>query len=359
MGLRYLRSSANVCCGDNSGTLKAPRRRISVKDVAAKSGVSFPTTSKVLNGKGSVSELTRARILRVAAELGYVPNLQARSLVMQSTRAVGVISSDFSDHNLSRFLVGAEQEARRQGYSVLITSIESDGSGGASALRALMERRVDGVLLAAPLMEDDPTAMRSFDRSVPVVSLHHVPGGGVATVGSDHELTGFLATDHLIARGHRRIATVIGARGRRVTQSRLHGYRRALERARITFDPELVEDGNWAITGAELAVEKLLERCADLTAISVQNDIMAIGVLSALRRLGKRVPEEVAVVGCDDIDQAAYTVPPLTTVHVPFFETGERAMQLLLTMIAAGAPTPRKLLLPVWLVVRASSGRPT
>jgi len=323
--------------------------------VAARSGVSFQTTSKVLNGKGSVSAVTRTRILRVASELGYVPNLQARSLVMRSTREVGLVASDFSDHNLSRFIVGAEREARRQGYSVVITSVDQDGSGGELALRALMGKRVDGVLLAAPQMEEDHVAVQALERTVPAVSLHHVPGGGVATVGSDHELTGLLATRHLVAKGHRQIATVIGARGRRVTQSRLRGYRRALEEAGFAFDEELVEDGDWGIAGALTATMHLFEHRPEITAIFAQNDTMAIGVLSALRNLGKRVPEDCAVIGCDDIEMAAHTVPPLTTIHVPFYETGEEAMRLLLSMIAAGSVVPRNVLLPVHLVVRAST----
>ena len=124
----------------NSRTASAPRpaRHVSVKDVAARSGVSFQTTSKVLNGKGSVSVLTRARILSAASDLGYVPNLQARSLVMKSTRAVGLIASDFSDPNQSRFIVGAEREARRQGYAVVITGIEAEGSAAEYALPAMM-----------------------------------------------------------------------------------------------------------------------------------------------------------------------------------------------------------------------------
>ena len=336
-------------------TIQGPTRHVSVKDVAARSGVSFQTTSKVLNGKGSVSEVTRTRILRVASELGYVPNLQARSLVMRSTREVGLVASDFSDHNLSRFIVGAEREARRQGYSVVITSVDPDGSGGELALRALMGKRVDGVLLAAPQMEEDHIAVRALERTVPAVSLHHVPGGGVATVGSDHELTGLLATRHLVDKGHRQIATIVGARGRRVTQSRLRGYRRALEEAGLAFDSELVEDGDWEIAGALKATTRLLERRPNITAIFAQNDTMAIGVLSALRTMGKRVPDECAVVGCDDIEMSAHTVPPLTTIHVPFFETGAEAMRLLLSMIAAGSVVPRNVLLPVHLVVRAST----
>jgi len=336
--------------------LGRPTRHVSVKDVAARSGVSFQTTSKVLNGKGSVSAATRARILRVASDLGYVPNLQARSLVMQSTRAVGLIASDFSDHNLSRFIVGAEREARRQGYAVIITSIEPEGSSGEYALPALMERRVDGILLAAPQMEEDRAAAHVLERTVPAVSLYGVPGGGVSTVGSDHELTGLLATRHLIARGHRVIATITGNRKRRVTQSRLRGYRRALKEAGVPFDAELAEDGQWDIGAAHAATGRLFERRPQITAVFAQNDYMAIGVLSALRGLGKRVPDDCAVVGCDDIDMAAYTAPPLTTIHVPFFEMGAEGMRLLLTMIASGSVEPQTLLVPVHLIARASSG---
>ena len=335
--------------------VQRPGRHVSVKDVAALSGVSFQTTSKVLNGGGSVSDVTRARIQQAAADLGYVPNLQARSLVMQKTQTVGVITSDFRDHDLSRFIAGAEQEARRQGYGVMIASIEPEGSLTEYALPAMMERRVDGILLAAPQMEEDLALEHVLDRSLPVVSLHHVPGGGVATVGSDHELTGVLATRHLVERGHRVIATVTGTRGRRITQSRLRGYRRVLEDADLPVDAELVEEGMWQIDGAVLATHSLLDRRPEITAIFAQNDVMAIGVLSALRGMGKRVPGDCSVVGCDDIDMAAYTIPPLTTVHIPFYETGAEAMRLLLTMAAGGVAPARGVLLPVQLIVRGST----
>ena len=337
-------------------TPSRPTRHVSVKDVAARSGVSFQTTSKVLNGKGSVSAVTRARILRAAQDLGYRPNLQARSLVMRSTRAVGLVASEFSDPNLSRFIVGAEREARRQGFAVVLTGIEPEGSGGEYALPALMERRVDGILLAAPQMEDDRAAARALERTVPVVSLYHFPSARVASVGSDHEHIGWLATRHLIDKGHRLIATIVGTRQRRVTQSRLQGYRRALEEAGLPFDNELVVDGNWETVAAGAATKALFERRPDIRAVFAQSDAMAIGVLSALRELGKRVPEDCAVAGCDDIEMAAYAVPPLTTIRVPFFETGTEAMRVLLTMISTGSSVPRKVLLPVQLVARASTG---
>ncbi len=332
---------------------------MSVKDVAARSGVSFQTTSKVLNGGGSVSELTRARILKVASDLGYVPNLQARSLVMQRTQTVGVITSDFSDRNLSRVLAGAEQEARRQDFSVIISNIEPEGSGTEYALPAMMERRVDGILLAAPPMAEEAALEQVLDRTLPMVSLHPVPGGGVTTVGPDDTEVGVVATRHLLAGGRRIAATLTGARTRQTTEARLEGYRRALAGGGVEFDPDLVEDGAGDISGGRAATQRLLARRPDVAAIFGQNDLMAIGALSALRDSGRSVPGDCAVVGCDDIDIAPYTTPPLTTVHVPFYEMGTEAMRLLLGMITDGPAPERNVILPVHLIIRASTGQET
>ena len=328
---------------------------MSVKDVAARSGVSFQTTSKVLNGKGSVSDVTRARILRAARELGYVPNLLARSLVMHSTRAVGLVASDLGDSNLSRFIVGAEQEARRRGYSVIVTGVDGGGTGGGEALPALIERRVDGILLAAPDLEVDRSSRKSLQGALPVVSLHHVPVRVSAVVGCDDEAIGHLATAHLLERGHRRIATITGPPGRHATAGRLAGYRKALEDAGIEFDAGLVAPGRDEIDGALKATTELLGRRPDVTAVFAQNDVMAIGVLAALRELGRSVPAGCAVVGCDDIDIAAYTAPPLTTVRVPFTDVGEHAMRALLDTIESATPPPARPPLDVHLVVRQSS----
>ncbi|HET9780807.1 MAG TPA: LacI family DNA-binding transcriptional regulator [Candidatus Dormibacteraeota bacterium] len=332
-------------------------RHVSVKDVAARSGVSFQTTSKVLNGGGSVSELTRARILQAASDLGYVPNLQARSLVMQRTQTIGVITSDFSDHNLSRVLVGAEQEARRQDYGVIVSSIEPEGSGTEYALPAMMERRVDGILLAAPQLEEDMALEHVLDRRVPAVSLTPVPGGGVSMVGVDDVEIGAIATRHLLERGHRAIAVVTGVRGRHDTEKRLRGYREALQRAGVAFDDQLVEEGGRDSDGAMRATQRLLARRPDINAVFAQNDMLAVGVLAALRNAGRRVPDECAVVGCDDIDIAPYTAPPLTTIHVPFYEIGSEAMRLLLGAVMDGAATERGVVLPVRLIVRGSTGQ--
>jgi len=329
---------------------------VSIKTVAALAGVSFQTASKVLNGKGNVSEQTRERIVAAAEQLGYVPNAIARGLVTRSTRTIGVVASDLSDYVLAQFVVGAEREARQQGHVTIIGSIDADGLEGERYVRTLIERRVDGMLLAASQLERQPSIGELLPDSIPTVSLHAVPGARVSLVGSNHADTGRLATRHLLEHGHARIGTIVGPRTRRVVHSRLHGYQQALEAARLAFDERLVEGADWEVEGGYAAVGRLLARAPDLTALFVQSDTMAMGALSALHELGRRVPEDCAVVGCDDVPPAARTIPPLTTVHVPFYETGATAIRLLLERIGSPESKPGRVLLPVHLVTRRSCG---
>ena len=331
-------------------------RHVSVKDVAARSGVSFQTTSKVLNGGGSVSEATRARILQAASDLGYVPNLQARSLVMQRTRTIGLIAGDFSDPGLSRCLAGAEAEARREGYGLMLTSVEREGSGTEYALPAMMERRVDGILLAAPQMEDDPALPHVLDPSLPVVSVNHIDGGGVTTVSADDEQAGRLAAGHLVEKGHRVIGALTGFTRRRTTQSRHQGYVHALGQAGITATPDLFEEAGDDVAGGLAALPRLLARRPDVTAVFCHSDLVAVGALTALRTLGKRVPVDCSVVGCDGLDSAAFTSPPLTTVRVPFYDIGTEAMRVLLKLVAGGAAAGARV--PVRLIIRDSTADP-
>lgn len=331
-------------------------KHVSIRDVAALAGVSYQTVSKVLNGKGSVGPETRSRILQCAVQLGYSPNALARTLVTNRAFTIGIVASDLSDYVLAQFVVGAEREARRRGHATVIGTVDREGSDGELHLHRLIEHRVDGILLAAPQMEENPRVGEILRGKVPAVSIHHVPGGGISTVGSDHSQTGFLATHHLVGLGHRRIGTITGPKNRRVTQSRLQGYRRALAAKDIPFDLALVEEGGLAAEDGYDATCRLLARAPDTTAIFVHTDIMAVGVLSALHDLRRRVPEDCAVVGCDDVPFAAHLIPPLTTVRVPFYETGETATRLLLDIIANQPADPQRILLPVTLIVRSSCG---
>lgn len=327
-----------------------------MRDVASKAGVSFQTAGKVLNGKGTVSPGTRERILVAAEDLGYIPNTLARSLVTRSTCTIGIVASDLSDAELARFVIGAEREARLRGHGVLIGSVDPMGSDAERYLRMLIERRVDGILTAAPQLEHDLKIGGLLGGEVPAVSIHRIPGVEVSLVGSDHVETALLATRHLLGLGHRRIATVTGSNDRQVTARRLRGYENALEEAGVPYDEALVESGGWEAKKAHDATLRLLGRAPDITAFYAQNDLMAFGVLSALHGQGIRVPEDCAVVGCDDIPLAANAIPPLTTVHVPFYETGETAVRVLLDIIAGKTSGPKRVLLPVHLVRRGTCG---
>jgi len=331
-------------------------KHVSIRDVAKLTGVSFQTVSKVLNGKGSVAPETRSRIVECAAQLGYSPNVLARTLVTNRAFTIGVVASDLSDYVLAQFVVGAEREARRHGHCTIIETVDQEGSDGERYLFGLIEHRVDGILLAAPQMEENQRVGEILRNKLPAVSIHHVPGGGISTVGSDHSQTGFLATRRLTSLGHRCIGTITTPKNRRVTQSRLQGYRRALAQTGILYDPDLVEEGGLEAEDGYAATYRLLRRASETTAIFVHTDMMAVGVLSALHELGRSVPGECAVVGCDDVPFAARMIPPLTTVRVPFYETGETAARMLLDMIANEPTEPKRILLPVTLIVRSSCG---
>jgi len=328
----------------------------SLKDVAAKAGVSFQTASKVLNSKGTVSPNTRARILAAAELLEYVPNAVARSLISRSTYTIGVIATDFSDTTLAQHIVGVEREARRRGLCVIIGSLDQSGSDAEAYLKVLLERRVDGIIIDAPVTESNVRVGEMLRGSVPAVSLHEIAGGGVSMVAIDDRLSGLLPMRHLLSLGHKRIGMVTGVRRRRVTTERTEAYRQALGEFGISIDSSLVEEGHWEVEGGYRAAQRLLDRSPDITAIYAQNDMMAIGVLGAIHDRGLRVPEDCAVVGCDNLPMASRTIPPLTTVDIPFYGTGERAMQALVKLMATEDPQPPiHEVLPVHMIYRSST----
>lgn len=323
-----------------------------MKELAARAGVSFQTASKVLNGKGSVSETTRARIVRTAQDLGYVPNRQARSLVLRRTLAVGVLAGTLEHPNATRLLAGAEIEAGRRGYAIVVSGAGRDSARARAAIRDMLERRIDGLLLAVPELDDD----LDWAPSIPIVSLYpHAGNEAIGIVGCDHVLTGYLPTAHLCRTGRRTIASVVGSAGSALTRARLRGYKIALEEFGCGFDEELVQSADGSVAGAYEATLRLIERNRAIDAVFAHSDYMAMGVLSALRASGIAVPAICAVAGCDDVETAAFAVPPLTTVRVPYEQIGAAAMRALLMLVDAPPARSPRLLLPVDLIERESS----
>lgn len=303
-----------------------------------------------------VADGTAQRIHVAARDLGYHPNMIARSLLGKSTMTIGLVAGSLRDPALAEFVVGAEQEARRHGHSVLVSNLTDDYDDGAEVVRTLIERRVDGIIAAAPQLEDDIAVAELLVRNVPTVSLHRVPGGGVPLVGSNHREVGRLAAEHLLACGRRTMGTVAGPFRRRVVRSRLHGVEECLFQAGVATSEDLVVEADWSPKGGAAAASLLMHREPKLDAIFVHSDLMAVGVLETIVASGRRVPDDIAVVSCDDLTFAAYLRPSLTTIRLPFADTGAHAVSLLLRLISGEQVEASPLLLPVELVVRASSG---
>jgi len=330
----------------------------SLRDVAERAGVSFQTVSKVLNGAGRVAPKTRQRILDTADELGYRPNSLARGLAMRRTHTIGFIASGLASFVLDPLMHGAEREARARGYFTIVALAEGDEDQAELLVHQLIERRVDGIVSAALTLQQSRRYGDLLRRLTPSVCIFPVHGGGLPLIGEDPQLTGLLATRHLVGLGHRNIATIIGAVDRTGVNGRLRGYHEALGEVGVSPDATLVDVGHWTPWGGYDAMGRLLDRAPGITALFAHNDHMAIGAIRALHDRGLRVPDDCAVVGCDDIDVARYVIPALTTVRISFERSGETAVRLLVDRLEKLTPPPERVILPIELIVRSSCGFP-
>jgi DNA-binding LacI/PurR family transcriptional regulator len=333
----------------------AAGRRATIRDVAASAGVSHQTVSRVLNASPSVAEPTRARVLAAIQELGYVPSPMARGLTSNRTHSLGVVTDDISDFFFGHMVAGAEAEARRRGYYLMIGSAERDDDER-GYLRLMLERRVEGLILArtrVPLRGEHLLAARCAAVPLVLVGSSRVPG--VVVVDVDNRQGGYDATRHLLEQGHRRIATIIGPEELPSSIARLEGYRQALQEAGVREDTALEERaGDWGVESGEAAAARLLERGQTFTALFAHNDLIALGAIARLRHADLRVPGDVSVVGYDNLPVAAVVEPPLTTVHQPMHELGALATALLLDQLGGDSGPADTHLLPAALVRRGS-----
>jgi LacI family transcriptional regulator len=330
--------------------------RVTIRDVAAAAGVSYQTVSRVINDRPDVAEETRRRVWQVIEELGYQPSAIARGLASKRTYTLGLITADFSDYFFTQVIVGAEVEARKHGYFFMLCSTERNPDDEPEYLRLLTERQVDGILFARPSTEQDSRHIISLlCQGVPLVTTaYHVPGEKLTVVDVDNADGGLQATQSLIDGGRRRIGMITGPLDWKSAKDRTQGYRLALERAGISFDASLIEHGDWSYESGYEAMRRLLEKAPRVTALFSQNDRMAIGAMQALRETGHRIPDDVAIVGYDDIPAAAYSHPPLTTIRQPMQQVGEIATRKLIELIDDPDVEREEVLLKTELVRRGS-----
>ena len=330
---------------------------VTIKDVAREAGVSVATVSRVLNGSGPVSAQTGERIREVAGRLRYVPHGGARSLITRKTNTLGVLLPDLYGEFFSEVIRGMDDTAQGQGFHLLISRAHADKHGIETAMRA-MRGRVDGVVAMSPDL--DAESLLNVPSMLPVVVLCSAPRGDAADCLTIDNFAGSKAmVGHLISLGHKRVAIITGAARNYDAAERMRGYRAALRQAGIAVDPSFAVRGGFTESGGYAAALELLVVEPRPTAIFAANDSMAIGALSALRESGVRVPEEIAVAGFDDIPLARYMDPPLSTVRVPTYELGARAVELLLHGVEhKNDHARRRERVSTEIVIRRSSGAP-
>jgi LacI family transcriptional regulator, galactose operon repressor len=331
--------------------------RPTIIDVAERAGVSRGTVSRVLAGSPRVLPATRVRVLEAIEALDYQPSSIARSLRLQRTRTVGLIVTDITNPFYPEVVRGFEDTAQEIGLGVFLCNAAEDPRREARYLALLTERRVDAVVIAAGgLRHRQADALRSFRVPVVVVNASS-PDPRIPAVLSDSRAGGRMAAQHLIELGHRQLVYVLGPREADETPVRLEGARDATRSARGLGVALEVVHGDGHLSGGTAAAHAVASRLKPPYALMCHNDMTAIGAMHGLTEAGIRVPDDVSVVGFDDIALTDYTVPPLTTVAQDKYAMGRRAVRLI-DRILAGETVSGTERLPVRLVVRASTARP-
>lgn len=324
-------------------------------DVARVAGVSYQTVWRVLHDSPQVNPETRARVQAAIRGLGYRPNPLAQALATGHSRTLGVVSVDTTLYGPASTLLGIEEAAHDAGYAVTIASLRSlDRAAVLEAVRRLGDQGADGVVVIAP-HRSATDALRHLPGDVPVVAVEAGPDDSVPVVAVDQHAGALAATRHLLELGHRTVWHVAGPADWLEAAERVRGWRAALAAAGVKAPPLL--RGDWsARSGYELGRRIVSEPGA--TAVFVGNDHMALGLLRRLHEVGRQAPGQISIVGFDDIPEAAYFTPPLTTVRQDFAEVGRRCLHLLLSQLERPVRSPSRVVVAAQLVVRQSTAAP-
>ena len=329
-------------------------RRITIQDIARYANVSVPTVSRVLNASGYVSDGKRQAVLAAVNELNYRPNVIAQGLASGQSLTIGVLTQLIATPIYDLILRGVVETLYGTGYSPLIADGSWMPKREREAIQTFLDRSVDGlILLGGSLPHEDIIQVAA--KLPTVVIARNVPELGCQSLQINDFEGGYLATRHLIEAGHRRIAHIRGIMEHMDAGQRWHGYLKALEEAGISADPNLMVQGDFTESSGVIGVEMLLTRGASFSAIFASNDQMAYGAHLALHRRGIRVPDDVSLVGFDDLSYTAYMTPPLTSIGVPALEIGQAASQGLLNLIQ-GKPCDMPPI-PLRLIIRESVAR--
>lgn len=338
-------------------------RQITISQVAKEAGVSSQTVSRVINNRQEITPETRQHVQEVIKRLGYQPNAIARSLSQRRSHTLGVVTSGLEYYGPSHILIGVEQGANQEGLSILLNLIhqpEKEDIG--SIVNALISRQVEGIIWAVPQIGNNRSWFQEVipQLTIPVVFLSTQPGGDLNVVEIDNRSGAYMATEHLLKKGYRKIGLITGPLTWWAASERQRGWEDALTIAGIPFSESQIVEGNWSAESGEQGLHALLAKFPDVQAVFASNDQMALGLMRAARSLGKRIPEDLAVVGFDDIPESAFYYPPLTTVRQGLYELGQAAVKTFMKLRLSDQrdepiPTAQTVWLQPQLVVREST----
>lgn len=331
---------------------------VTIKDIARELGIAHSTVSRAIHDDPRISRETKQRVLEAVARLGYRPNAAARGLVSRRMQAIGLVIPGVADMFYGRIVDGVDRAAYEAGFGLSLYLTHGERRRELDALAQVSERRVDGLIVMARRIPNN-VLLDLARQEIPLVLLEPQDLGlGIDSVRVDNRDGAYKAVRYLLDLGHRRIGFIAGPKGQRESLERWQGYRQALAEVGLPYQPELVQPGDYTEAGGAAAVQRWLQLgpAKRPTAIFASNDRSAIGAMAALQEAGVRVPEEISVMGYDDIAAAAYSRPAITTMRQPIEEMGATAARLLIDRLVRQRKSGwQEVLLKAELVIREST----
>lgn len=325
---------------------------ITLKMVAERAGVSVNTASRAINNKLDINEETKKRVLKVAQELGYVRNATAVALRTKKTGTIGVVIADNRNPFYAEVLNGIEEAAREKNYHIILVNTQRDYQKEEEAINLLLAKRVDGLLIA-PVQDRDDDIRNLIMANFPFVIVgRDFENIEMDAVYNDEIKGGFLVTEYLFTKGHKRIAFINGFLHKSPAQGRLEGYKKALKKYGIPLDDALVSVGDIDVENGYERTKQMMKENLDFTAIFAYNDMMAFGAMQAIKEKGLRIPEDIGLVGYDDISFSSLMNPSLTTIRLKKQDLGIESVELLLSRINGSREKMKKIMLDVELQIR-------
>nr|WP_269135599.1 ribose operon transcriptional repressor RbsR [Xenorhabdus bovienii] len=329
-----------------------------MKDVARLAGVSTSTVSYVINDNRYVSERVKKKVNAAIDELNYAPSALARSLKMKQTKTIGMLVTTSNNPFYAEIVRGVERNCYERGYSLILCNTEGDVTRLIRSMETLLQKRVDGLLIMCSENAVLPNDFLLRYPLIPMVTMDWSPFYVSSDVIKDNSLLGGeLATSYLISQGFRKIACIAGPQDKTPARQRLAGYRKAMKDAQLEIPEGYEIHSDFEFAGGLSSMEQLLQLSKPPEAVFAGNDAMAIGAYQALHRAGLSVPDDISVIGYDDISMAPYMIPPLTTIHQPKDELGKLAIDTLLYRMGNPGSEPKQLILKPKLIERNSVAR--